>query len=363
MTNDADATPSIPLSGGPPEETRPRFSLRQVAGMAIVLGGAIIAFVFVLPSVVGWGEVWAIARDLSWPELSVLAAATLVNILTFAPPWMAALPGLRARQALVVTQASTASTYVAPGGPAVGMALSFAVLRGWGFEPRAVALAVTLTGIWNQLALLSFPVVALGLLTLIGETNTLLSTVAFAGALVLVAAVGAFAAAMSSEAMALRIGNLTSRVFSRIKRLLRRRPTRWTGDALVRFRREAIDLLRRRWHVLTVATLAGQLSVFLVLLASLWSLDVARGSVGFVEAFAAWAIARLLGSIPLTPGGLGVVEVGLTTVLVAFGGPLGPVVAAVLLYRFLTIVPTLGLGLLGGATWRRHTPALPASED
>ena len=75
-----------------------------------------------------------------------------------------------------------------------------------------------------------------------------------------------------------------------------------------------------------------------------------------VEAFAAWALVRLLGSIPITPGGLGIVELGLTTALVGFGGDNAEVVTAVLDYRFLTIVPTLVLGLLAGATWKRHHP-------
>jgi uncharacterized protein (TIRG00374 family) len=68
---------------------------------------------------------------------------------------------------------------------------------------------------------------------------------------------------------------------------------------------------------------------------------------------------RLLGSLPITPGGLGVVEVGLTGALVGFGGNNAEVVAAVLVYRFLTIVPTLLLGLLAGATWRRLKEVRP----
>jgi uncharacterized membrane protein YbhN (UPF0104 family) len=39
--------------------------------------------------------------------------------------------------------------------------------------------------------------------------------------------------------------------------------------------------------------------------------------------------------------------------LVGFGGENAEVVAGVLVYRFLTIVPTLVLGLLAGATWQR----------
>ena len=54
-------------------------------------------------------------------------------------------------------------------------------------------------------------------------------------------------------------------------------PSAGAGESLVHFRNRAIGLLRRRWHVLTLATLAGQLSVFLVLLACLRALDVGAG--------------------------------------------------------------------------------------
>jgi uncharacterized protein (TIRG00374 family) len=64
----------------------------------------------------------------------------------------------------------------------------------------------------------------------------------------------------------------------------------------------------------------------------------------------------LLGSIPITPGGLGVVELALTGALVAFGGNEAEVVAAVLVYRFVAVAPTLVLGTAAGVTWRRHHP-------
>ena len=138
--------------------------------------------------------------------------------------------------------------------------------------------------------------------------------------------------------------------------MIRKGPVRWDGESFVRFRGRTNQLLGRRWHVLTLATLTGQLTVFLVLLVSLRVLGVSGGEVSAVEAFAAWALVRLLGSIPITPGGLGVVELGLTTALVGFGGGQVDVVAAVLVYRVMTIVPTLVIGLLVGATWKRHRP-------
>jgi uncharacterized membrane protein YbhN (UPF0104 family) len=49
---------------------------------------------------------------------------------------------------------------------------------------------------------------------------------------------------------------------------------------------------------------------------------------------------------------VGPVELGMTGILVGFGGANVEVVAAVLLYRAFTIVPTLLLGLGTIAVWR-----------
>jgi uncharacterized membrane protein YbhN (UPF0104 family) len=329
---------------------------RRLLGAALGLAVVAVTFAVVLPRIADYHAVWNATRDLSWAGVIALAATTLANIVTFAPPWQVALPGLGLRQALVVTQASTAATYIAPGGAAPGLAVSYAMLRGWGFRGAAVARAVALTGVWNQLVILGFPPAALALLTVTGGHNALLQTVAVIGFTVFVGLVGVFAAGLSSARLARRVGDLAAGLVSRALRVIRRGPVDWGGESLASFRREALELLRRRWHLLTLATLAGHLTVFGVLLASLRSFGVTGSEVSLVEAFAGWSIARLLGSLPVTPGGIGLVEVGLTGALVGFGGENAEVVAAVLVYRFLTIVPTLVLGALSGATWRRHQP-------
>jgi len=327
----------------------------------IGLGIAVVAatFVFVLPRIADYGEVWSVVKKLSWQQIAALVGATALNLVTFAPPWMVALPGLGFRRAFVLTQASTASTYIAPGGAAVGVGLAYAILRGWGFGGGSVGLATALTGIWNQLVLLGFPAVALALLTLEQEQNALLQTVALIGLAVFVVAIVAFTGALATPKLARFVGREAARLANWALGIFRQGPVGWTADSFVRFRNRAVSLLRHRWFVLTLATLAGQLSVFALFFVSLRVLGVSANEVGAVEAFAAWSLTRLLGSLPITPGGLGVVEVGLTTALVGFGGANAEVVAAVLVYRFLNIVPTLVLGLIAGATWRRLTPARP----
>jgi uncharacterized membrane protein YbhN (UPF0104 family) len=333
--------------------------LKPGIGAAVVL----VAFAFVLPKLADYRDVWGELKDLDAAALVLLAAATTLNLATFAPPLMAALPGISFWRAFRVTQASTASTYIAPGGAALGMGVTFVMLRRWGFVAPMVALAVALTGIWNQLATLGFPAVALGLLTLTGGHNALLQTVGLIALGIFVAAIGVFSLAIVSTRTARWAGTVAWRAASWAARVLRRRPIGWDAETVVRFHGDASSLLGRRWLPLTAGTLAGNLTVFVVLLVALRTLGVPAGDVSVIEAFAAWSVARVLGSIPITPGGLGFVELGLTTLLVRFGGDDAAVVAVVLVYRFLTVVPTLLIGLVAGATARRAEDTDPLASD
>lgn len=321
------------------------------AGIAIVL----VTFVFVLPKIADYRDVWDVVTSLSWQWIVVLVAATALNLVTFAPPWMVTLPGLGFRQALEMTQASTALSIVAPGGAAVGMAGSWGMLRGWGFPTRAVTRAITLTGVWNQLANLAYPILALFLLKANGGETALLGTAAFVGVAVLGIVVVLLVLVLYSDSLAQDVGDAVASFVTWLKARVRRGPVSFGGASFRQFRSEAVDLLSRRWHVLTLATIAGSLTVFLLLVLSLRAVGVSASEVDVIEIFAAWSLVRIIGAIPITPGGVGIVELGLTTALVAFGGANAGVVAAVLIYRFLTVVPTLVLGGLAALTWRSRS--------
>jgi hypothetical protein len=81
----------------------------------------------------------------------------------------------------------------------------------------------------------------------------------------------------------------------------------------------------------------------------------------------AYGAAQLAANLPITPGGLGVVEGSLTIALVAFGGFEPTTVAAVLLYRIVSFWGFLPLGWAswGGITWsnRRHDRRYPKAAD
>jgi putative heme transporter len=335
-----------------PAQQRARW-LRDHVGQLVSLVLVVGVFAFVLPRVADYGAVWDVISGLSAVYLALLAGAAILNLLTFAPPWVAALPGLSFRNALVISQASTAASNVLPGGDAIGMAVSYSMLRRWGFRVEQVAIATGAFSGWNVVANVSFGVAGVGLLALGGESQSLLTTAAVIGAGACAVASVAIGLVLHDDRHARRIGALAERIASRGQALVRRPPVTGWADRLTAFRDEAIGLIRRRWISLTLATLAGHLTVFLVLLVSVRAVGVSAADVSFSEAFAAWALVRLITTIPVTPGGLGVVELGLTGALVSFGGSRVDVVAGVLLYRALTYVPPIAIGGVCLLVWRR----------
>jgi putative heme transporter len=337
--------------------TRARPFLPLAFGLIVVA----VIFLVVLPSIAPWSEVWAVVQDLSWPAALLLLAAAALNVVTFAFPWMAVLPGLPFRSALAVTLTSNASNYVLPGGTAVGMGVSFAMLRSWGYGGRSATVALTAAWVWNLLVKFGFPVLALALVTYEGGAYPLLATLAWTGVVLFGVAVLALGAALSREEHARRLGKFSAAVTSRALALLRRPPVSWGGDSFVRFRDDALDLIAARWHVLTITTIVGHVTAWLVLVVSLRALDVPVEDVSLIESFAAWSLALLVGTLPITPGGFGVVELTLSAALIAFGGGEAEVLAAVMIYRALTVAPPLVLGAVAAMTWRRYNPRAQAT--
>src|SRR6476661_10549547 len=176
--------------------------IRRIALGVVGVGLIVATFVYFLPTIANYADVWGVVTELSWQWIVALLGATAINVVTFAPPWQVALPGLSFMQALTVTQASTALSIVVPGGLAAGVAGSFGVLRAWGFGFTDITRAVTLTGLWNQFLNLAYPIVGVFALTVSGEHNAGLATAAFIGVAVLGIAIAGFVVILVSDSLA-----------------------------------------------------------------------------------------------------------------------------------------------------------------
>ncbi len=323
-----------------------RSSRRAVLRFALGIALAAAVFVEIVPRIASYGDVAHRLGTVSGPWIAALAAGSVLDIATTALPWQAVLPQLSFVAALAFTQASTALTTLLPGGAPLGMALSFGFLRRLRVDRGHAGFAVAVTGVWSQVMILIYPLVGAILVFATGNLSSSTAVIAGASAVCGALIVSLAVAALRSPGAARWLGDAAARIGGWFARLFHRTPPDWSGEALVNLRAERLVLLRRRWGWLTAATLANQLTAYLVFEFSLRAVGVSVASVPPSEAFLAWAIGRVISSLPLTPGGIGVVELGMIGTLVGFGASNAHVVAAVLLYRGVIVLPTLAIGLL-----------------
>ncbi len=288
-------------------------------------------FGFVLPRVGSYGELGPSLRAMGWLALLIVLGAGALNLVSTWLVITAVLPAVRLRQAAAANLSSTAVANTLPAGGAFALGVSWAMLSSGGVSRSQYLRYTLLSGVWNVAARLALPVLALGVLALAGEAT---------GSLLLAGVIG------------LGVLLVAGVVLGLVLRAGRRRD------------RLRTLLAGRGWRI-TLTTTASHLSLWLVLLACLRATGLSQAQVSWQLSLAAFAVVRLASALPITPGGLGMVELGLTGMLVAglpvtadvatvSGSAAAQVTAAVLIFRAITWLLPIPLGLGAYLLWTRQ---------
>jgi putative heme transporter len=339
---------------GHAEAKRRRVTPAQVVSFIFGLVVVVLIFTVAIPKFADYGDVWAAMKTLTPIEFWSLMALMLFNLYTYWLANQAGLIGMTLGQSAVMTQTSTTVANTMPAGGALAIGMTAAMLNSWGFTAGEITLFVGVTGIWNIFAKLGLPMIALVLLVVTGHTNPGLVTAAAIGAVVLAVAVVLLVLVFKSEELARRIGDALGRLFTSVRKVFRKPPVEGMGDKALKFRRETIILAKRRWFMLTWTTVLSQVTLFVVLLLALRHMGVAEAELSTTEAFAVYTFSRLLTAIPITPGGVGVIDLGYIAGLTAIdNGEHAAIVAGVLIFRVLTYGIQIPIGAITYIIWRR----------
>jgi uncharacterized membrane protein YbhN (UPF0104 family) len=230
---------------------------------------------------------------------------------------------------------------------------TYAIDMSWGFTAPSVTLSILVSGIWNVFAKLVMPVLALLLLIGSGHATGKLLVPTLLGLAALLIAATVLALIMRSERLAQRIGDLSQSIVTWFCIRTRRPRTPDVVNAVLRFRHQSIGLIRERWFFISLWILIFNLVQFLLLFACIRFIGIE--GITLTEAFAAFAFARLLETIPITPSGVGFVEVGAASALISFGGPENASTAAVFLFRGFVYLLEIPVGALAWVVWASMT--------
>lgn len=294
---------------------------------------------------VAWTDVGAVLGGVALTRLGLLALIWFGGLVVYATVLAGSLPGLGVRRGLLLNLTGSAVSNVLPLGGALGTALNWRMVRGWGHSHQAFASYFVLTNALDVLTKLCLPPLAVAGLVMLSMTVP--GAVWTLAAVCLGALVGVGAAALVTAAR-VRVPRVPGP--GRVAQL-------WTHAVAV------LDRTRRQlagnWHRLlpgSVAYVAAQVLLLLLCLRAV-GLDVALPTV-----LMAAAIERTASLVPITPAGTGFAEIGTIAWLVASG--LDPVaaVAGVLLYRVFLVILEIPVGgaLLTAWAWLRRRRAMTA---
>lgn len=319
--------------------------LRLVLGVA----GAIVAVFFLRHVIEHPAELWRTVSTANGWWLGAAVAAQALSLLMFAfqqQRLLGAFGGnMRTAFAIRLTFARTAISVIVPAGAAVSAGLAINQFRRHGADAAGAAALAVLTGVQSAVALF---VLYLTWLATVGWHSTRhwqLRTVLLIGAvLVVVAAVGMYLRHRPHSTH----GSDTTAASTPAGSWLR------SGLSFVRTgARHAASLSVRDWATSGSAAAANWLLdlVCLLITARAFGLDV-----GIVPVTGAYLAAQLIRQIPLTPGGVGVVEASLIVALVASGATTATATATVLVYRLVScwLIAAIGLPMSAGLRDEHH---------
>lgn len=313
----------------------------MLVGLAVM--GAV--FFFLFPQLGDYTEAFEQLAHIPALWIAAIVLAGVLNIVVYPFTAIAAIDGLAYRHAFVDRQAGFLISNVIPGGGAVAVGTQYSILSRYGVSAAAAAAAVSADAIWTYLMVLGTPAIAVLLLFSVGRSAEGYTATAVIGLVVVaVSLLGIFAVLRSPESAG-RIGTRLQRPANWLWRRLRRTPPD-VETTLRQFNLQASALVATRWRSLTITNVAAQTTPYVVLLCALAGLGAFPSDIGWIEVFAAYAIALLLTSFPITPGGLGTVDAVLVLLLTRFGVDSSTAIAADLIWRLVWFLPQLLAGLV-----------------
>jgi uncharacterized membrane protein YbhN (UPF0104 family) len=352
MTESNGAAPeesAVPQRTGQPLWKR----LLRAAVTVLVL---VLVFGFVLPQLADYRAVADLIGDIEPIQWLLLAIFAVWFLIAYVFVFMSTLPGLRFREGFVVQTTATAINNSLPAGGAIALPITYSQFLSWGFTPESVTAALLTAGVWDQLARLALPVLSVAAIAITGEALWWMWLISLGGIVVVVGAIWLIARILGSQSAALALGKWLDTIANWGLEKIKRDPVDVVAATLI-FRDNVRHVAQHRWKWVTAATIANHASMAALFAVSLRAVGVSSDDVSLPWLLLAFSLGRLLVIIPVSPGGLGLVDLGfIGLVSLGWGAGADPdlISAGVLLYRALSFLPPILVGLGSWLFWRAN---------
>jgi uncharacterized protein (TIRG00374 family) len=296
---------------------------------------------------------WRQITRFSLFSLVAMAALQAASLFCLWALQRVALRAKRWRPVISSQLAGNALSKIAPGGGAMGAALQYKMLVQAGMPTGSTVGALTAVNLLVFAVVLALPVLAIPAL-LRGSVDRSLLETAIAGIVFFAVASAVGAVLLSTDRPLAWVGRAIQNVRNKLRP--KAEPLREFPARLLRERDRILETLGPKWKRALVATVGRWMFDYATLLAALAAIG-SHPRPGLV--LLAFCGAQVLAQIPVTPGGLGFVEAGLTAMLALAGVSAADAVLATFAYRLFQYWLPLPFGLVGFAL----APRSPARQQ
>jgi hypothetical protein len=224
--------------------------------------------------------------------------------------------------------AGNAISLIVPGGAAAGAAVQFRMLGTAGMDPTESVSGLTAFSFLGIGGLLALPVFVLPVVLFGAPVASGLTDAAWVGVVAFVLFTGFGAVVMATDGPLVWAGRLVQNVRNRV--LKNREPLDKLPERLIEQRNVIRTVLGQQWWQATLLSAGRLLFDYLCLLFCVRAVGAhPRPSLVLL----AYAVAGVIGLIPITPGGIGIVEASLAGFLALAGLDGAQAVLATLAYR------------------------------
>ena len=316
--------------------------LNRKAVLTLILTSIILAFGLNWFANYGdWQSTRQLAFSLAPQYLALLVVVAIVNILIYPLPYKITTPKLSYRRAFVIRQAAFAIANTLPAGGSIGVPIIYVFMRSFRISAVASSATISITSVFNVMMTLIMPMISFVLLAISGVRPEKLVLPAQIASILLVLLITSFIMVLRSEVF----GNKIENIFARFMKLIKSEKR----ISFTKFRNSTYEILKAKWFQVLLTSIAIQLAMFSTLPIALFAFGQ---EISFFEIFVAFAFARLVTLVPLTPGGIGTTDGLMLALLIGFGASLPAASASILMWRTIYYLPQVILGLISVIYWQ-----------
>jgi uncharacterized membrane protein YbhN (UPF0104 family) len=351
-TSETPAEPAVPQ-----KPHRPWW--KQAISIGITLVVLVAVFGFVIPKVADYRSVVDYIGNISSTAWILLGLATAAFLVAYPIVLVQVLPSLRLPEAFTNHMTGTAITNSVPSGGALALPVNYAMYMSWGFTPESITAGMLSAGVWDWFGRIALPVLAVLGVALLGDAIWWMWLVSIVGIAIVAAMAFVLVKVLGSEESAQRLADWLDRVGTRLfDRIHRNKPD--IVAAVMQFRTDLSSIVQTRVARLTVATVFNHAAMTMLFTVSIYAVGVTTSDIAIPWVILSFSLGRFLVMIPVSPGGLGLVDLGWLGLLTLGWQATNPdvpvdhdlIAAGALLFRGLSLLPPIPIGMASWVFWR-----------